>query len=95
MKAPLGADEVARPGRQALEGDAVALGLLLDALGLEIVDDDGREILARQIRVGGRAPALGGSMSSISSSSLAGSTRWGDRLSTVNGPATRTRALST
>ena len=54
------ADEVARPGRQALEGDAVALRLLLDALGLEVVDDDGREILARQVRVGRRAPALGG-----------------------------------
>jgi len=25
----------------------------LDALGLEIVDNDGREILARKIRVGG------------------------------------------
>ena len=54
------ADEGARPGRQALEGDAVALGLLLDALGLEVVDDDRREILAREVRVGGRAPALGG-----------------------------------
>ena len=55
-----GPDEVARPGRQALEGDAVALGLLLDALGLQVVDDDGGEILAREIGVGRGASALGG-----------------------------------
>ena len=60
MNVPLRADEIAGPGRQALESDAVALGLLLDAFGLEIVDDDGREILSSQIRIGGRAPALGG-----------------------------------
>ena len=60
IKVPLRADKVAGPGRQALEDDAVALGLLLDALGLEVVDDDRREILAREVRVGGRASALGG-----------------------------------
>ena len=39
-----------------------------------------------------RAPSPA-SMRSISSSSSAGTTRCGDRLSTVNGPATRTLAL--
>ena len=54
------ADEVAGPGRQALEGDAVAFRLLLDAFGLEVVDDDGREILSRQVGVGRRASAFSG-----------------------------------
>ena len=46
-----------------------------------------------KIRVGGRAPALGGVDVVDQLSSLAGSTRCGERLSTVNGPATRTRAV--
>ena len=48
-----GADEIAGPWRQALETDPVALVLLLDALGPEIVDDDRGEILSCQIRIGG------------------------------------------
>ena len=60
MKRAAGADEVAGPRRQALEGDAVALGLLLDALGFEIVDHDGRKILPGKVRIGGGAFALGG-----------------------------------
>ena len=54
------ADEVALPRRQALEGDAVAFRLLLDALGLQVVDDDCCEILAREVRVVRRAPPFGG-----------------------------------
>ena len=67
-----GADEIARPGRHALEDDAIALGLLFDALGLEIVDDDGREILSRSSASAGERRPPAASISSISSSSLAG-----------------------
>ena len=55
-----GTDEVARPRHQAFEGDAVALVLLLDALGFEVVDHDGRKVLSGQVRVGNGTLALGG-----------------------------------
>ena len=37
--AALGADEVARPGRERREGDPVLLVRLLDAGGLEVLED--------------------------------------------------------
>jgi hypothetical protein len=55
-----GANKIAGPGHNAFEGDAVALGLLLYALGLEIVDNDPGKISAGEIGVGGRAIAVGG-----------------------------------
>jgi hypothetical protein len=54
------ADEVAGPWRQALEGYAIALFLLLDAFGLEVVDDDRCEILSRESCGGRRASSPGG-----------------------------------
>src|SRR5207253_1279683 len=58
-ESPAGADEITRPRRQALEGDAVALVLLLDAFGLEIVDHDGRKVLPGKVRIRGGAFTLG------------------------------------
>src|SRR5690349_5783092 len=47
------------PRRQALERNAVAPVLLLDPLRFEVVDHDGREILAGEVRIGGGTLALG------------------------------------
>ena len=96
MKVPLGADEVAGPGRQAGEGDAVALGLLLDARGLEVVQHHRGEIAGRaRSASAARAPAFGG-VDVVDQFVLVGRhNAVRRRLSTVNGPATRTRALST
>ena len=71
------------------EGDPVFLVRLLDAGGLEVLEDHlGKRLL-------GVGVALSASSGSISSSfSSTPSTRCGDRLSTVNGPATRTFGLS-
>ena len=88
--AAFGADQIAGPGRERGEGDPVVLVRLLHAGGLEVLQDHLRETTAwRRIR---RRPPCSASISSSFSSTP--STRCGLRLSTVNGPATRTFFLS-
>ena len=88
--AAFGADQVARPGRERGEGDPVFLVRLLHAGGLEVFQDHLREGLLRAV-VGAVAPRAASISSSFSSTP---STRCGERLSTVKGPATRTFFLS-
>ena len=85
--APFGADQIAGPGRQCREGDAVFLVRLLHASVFRL----SRTICAKSCQPpGGRR----GQRSIRLSSSSDRQTRCGDRLSTVNGPATRMRELS-
>ena len=88
--AAFGADQVARPGGECGEGDLVFLVRLLHAGGLEVFQDHLGEVLLAL-----RIPASTSLTASINSSfSSTPSTRCGQRLSTVNGPATRTFFLS-
>ncbi len=88
--AAFGADQIARPGRERGEGDPVLLVRLLHAGGLEVLQDHLREGLLGAV-VGARPPSSASISSSFSSTP---STRCGQRLSTVKGPATRTFFLS-
>ena len=88
--AALGADQLAGPGRERGEGDPVLLVRLLDAGGLQVLQDHLREGLSGSVL--GRCPPSAVSISSSFSSTP--STRCGLRLSTVKGPATRTFFLS-
>ena len=91
--AAFGADGIAGPRGERGEGDPVFLVRLLDAGGAQVVEDDGGEValLAASHLIDG--PRLGDAVR-VQRSVWASKTRWGDRLSTVNGPATRTRFLS-
>ena len=87
--AAFGADQIAGPGREGGEGDPVLLVRLLHAGGLEVFQDHLGEGLLRSV-----FGAVFFSASINSSFSSTPSTRWGLRLSTVKGPATRTFFLS-
>ena len=88
--AAFGADEVAGPGGERGEGDPVFLVGLLHAGGLQVLQDHlWRSLASRRSR-----PCLRATVSISSSFSSTPSTRWGERLSTVKGPATRTFFLS-
>ena len=88
--AAFGADQVARPGRERGEGDPVFLVRLLHAGGLEVLQDHlGEGLLGRRIRR--RLPSADRSVRRSRRRPARGA---GERLSTVNGPATRTFFLS-
>ena len=87
--AALGADQIARPGGESGEGNPVFLVRLLHAGGLEVFQDHLGKAASRRIQ---RLPSARSSINSSFSSTP--STRWGLRLSTVKGPATRTVFLS-
>ena len=86
--AALGADQVARPGRDGRERDLVFLVRLLDSRRSSgSPESSGRNPVRRRF-FDLAAPSISSSFSSTAS------TRCGERLSTVNGPATRTLRLS-
>ncbi len=87
--AAFGADQIARPWRQRREGDAVLLVRLLHARR-----SSGFRAPSARNRSSRRRARRGRCVSIRLSSSSTASTRCGDRLSTVNGPATRMRELS-
>ena len=83
-----GLDVGAGVGLDALEDEALALEGVLDAGLAQVVEDDGDEVGG----VAGRRASPAGP--SAPSPSPPASTRCGERLSTVNGPVTRMRELS-
>ena len=88
--AALGGDEPAGPGLKGVERQPVRLLRLLHAGDLELLEDHG----AKSARwASGSVPEVASGSSGWPSSSTP-ITRCGLRLSTVNGPATRTLSLS-
>ena len=91
--AAFGADQIAGPRGERGEGDLVFLVGLLHTGGLQVFQDHLHEVVLFAVAAlfVGDALAMGSISSSFSSTP---STRWGERLSTVKGPATRTFFLS-
>jgi hypothetical protein len=90
--AALGADDSSPGHGTARRSDPVLLVGLLHAGGLAGFPASCGEVGWSPVRSAGGPAARSGSISSSSSSTA--SVRWGERLSTVNGPATRTFFLS-
>ena len=84
-----GADEIARPGSERGEGDLVFLVRLLDAGGLEVLQDHLGKGLLLAVASAGFRHTVDQFVVLIHPQH-----RCGERLSTVNGPATRTFFLS-
>src|SRR5262252_3924548 len=85
--APIGRDEPARPRRQGRKGNTILLVRLLHTCGFQVFS---RTICPKSFQP---PPGSASSWTRLSSASP-GTMRCGDRLSTVNGPATRVRELS-